>query len=59
MLIRMPPDPPEKWGAVESALETAAKTRRLCAILLLDRLSVGISVGAILAVAILAVLLWH
>jgi hypothetical protein len=55
MPLRMPPDSPEKWRAVQSALETAAKTRRLCAILLLDNLSIGV----ILVAAIVLVLLWH
>jgi len=34
MLLRLPPDPPEKWQVIQSALETTGKTLRLCLILL-------------------------
>jgi hypothetical protein len=54
-MIRLPPDPPEKWQTVQSALETTEKTRRLCAILLLDKLAVG----AIVVAVVVVVLLWH
>jgi len=31
--VKLPPDPPEKWKTVKSALETTAKTPRLSLIL--------------------------
>jgi hypothetical protein len=36
MLLRLPPDPPEKWLTIRSALETPGKTVRLCLILLVS-----------------------
>jgi hypothetical protein len=53
MLLRMPPDPPEKWQAVQSALETGAKTRRLCAILLVNSLAFGFILAAVIVVVAL------
>jgi hypothetical protein len=53
VLIRMPQDPPEKWRTVESALETPAKTRRLCMILLVSSIPF---VLLLVAVVILATL---
>jgi|HubBroStandDraft_6_1064221.scaffolds.fasta_scaffold143323_3 hypothetical protein len=38
MLLRLPPDPPEKWQVIQSALETTGKTLRLCLILLVGAL---------------------
>jgi hypothetical protein len=51
MLLRLPPDPPEKWRTVQSALETTAKTRRLCLILLVS----SIPFVLLLAAVVLAV----
>jgi hypothetical protein len=36
MLPRLPPDPPEKWATIRSALETPGKTVRLCLIMLVS-----------------------
>ena len=53
MLLRMPPDPPEKWRAVQSALESGAKTRRLCAILLVNSLTFGLMLAAVIVLVLL------
>jgi hypothetical protein len=47
MLLRLPPDPPEKWQAVQAALETRAKTLRLCLILLVGALPFGLVLAAV------------
>lgn len=51
MLIRMPPDPPEKWRTVRSALETQDKTRRLCLILLVSSIPFGLVLAAVIVLA--------
>jgi hypothetical protein len=50
MLIRMPPNPPEEWQTILAALETRAKTLRLCLILLVRNLLV--------ALVIIAAIIW-
>ena len=55
MLLRMPPDSPEKWRTISDALDSAAKTRRLCLILLVSSLPFGL----VLAAAIVLTLAGH
>jgi hypothetical protein len=50
MQLRMPPDPPEKWWTIRSALESPRKTARLCLILLVN----GLPFGYVLAAAVVA-----
>jgi hypothetical protein len=50
MLLRIPPDPAEKWQAVQAAVETNGKTLRLCLILLVSNIPLGMA----LAVLVLA-----
>jgi hypothetical protein len=52
MLIRMPPDTPEKWRTVRAALETQDKTRRLCLILLVSSIPFCLVVAAVIVLAL-------
>jgi hypothetical protein len=52
MLIRMPPDPPEKWRTVRAALETQDKTRRLCLILLVSSIPLILVLVAVIVLAL-------
>jgi hypothetical protein len=52
MLLRLPPDPPEKWRTVRSALETTAKTRRLCVILLVSSIPFSLLLATAIVLAI-------
>jgi len=47
MQLSLPPDPPEKWKTFQAALETTSKTVRLCAILLVSGISLGLVIAAI------------
>lgn len=52
MLIRMPPEPPEQWRAVQAAIETRAKTLRLCLILLVRSFPIALMLAAALVLAL-------
>jgi hypothetical protein len=52
MLIRMPPDPPEQWQAVQSALESTSKTLRLCLILLVRSFPIALVLAAAVVLAL-------
>ena len=52
MLIRMPPEPPERWQTINAALETRAKTLRLCLILVSSNLLVALALIAAIAWAL-------
>jgi hypothetical protein len=52
MLLRLPPDPPEKWLTIRAALQSSGKTRRLCLIMLVS----GLAIGLVLAVPAVAVI---
>lgn len=52
MLLRMPPEPPEKWRTVRAALETQDKTRRLCMILLVSSLPFCLLLAAVIVLAV-------
>lgn len=49
--LRIPPDPPEKWHTVQSALETPGKTLRLCLILLVSSIPFGLVLAAAVVLA--------
>jgi len=51
MLLRLPPDPPEKWRAVQTALESTSKTVRLCLILLVSSVPFGLIVVGVIFLA--------
>jgi hypothetical protein len=51
MLLRLPSEPPEKWRTVQSALETTAKTRRLCLILLVSSIPFALVLAAAIILA--------
>jgi hypothetical protein len=55
-LLRLPPDPPEKWQVIHSALETTGRTLRLCLILVVGALPF---VCALAAVILTLALLGH
>lgn len=51
MLFRLPPDPPEKWRAVQAALETTSKTLRFCLILVVGSIPLGLILAAAIVLA--------
>lgn len=52
MVIRMPLEPPEQWHTVETAIETRAKTLRLCLILLVRSLPLILALATAALVAL-------
>lgn len=48
----MPPEPPEKWRTIRAALDSDAKTRRLCRILLFSAIPVVLIAVLIVLAAI-------
>jgi hypothetical protein len=52
MLIRMPPEPPEQWRTVRAAMETRAKTLRLCLILLVRSFPFALVLAAAIVLAL-------
>jgi hypothetical protein len=51
MLLRLPPDPPEKWLAVHAALETTSKTLRYCLISVVSSIPIGLILAAAIVLA--------
>jgi hypothetical protein len=52
MLIRMPPETPEQWRTVRTALESRAKTLQLCLVLLVGSVPFALVLAAAALVAL-------
>jgi hypothetical protein len=54
----VPPDPPEKWNTIGSALDDEDKARRLKGLMMVDNIprTIALSFGVLVVIVILAIL---